>query len=149
MVGRDKMQISRLILAMVPAFLALLPSSSLATATVSDPDDNWSRMESFLRILWSGDTGAKRKAASNSFGNFTPLFFSESERGEKAVLNVVQSLQSFLRTEEDDWIEVNVLKGLMFSRNPLVEPLFVDALRDSSPNIRWDGVRWFARRTNP
>lgn len=122
------------------------PSS--ATSIAGDPDDDWARMEEALFILRAGDPAAKREVAENAESVFDALFEDDPEHDDEDVARAIASLRSLVRIERDDWISYRLLTNILELDEDLLQPLFLDALKDSSPNLNGVGVRWFSEHTS-
>ncbi|HEU4400870.1 MAG TPA: HEAT repeat domain-containing protein, partial [Candidatus Polarisedimenticolia bacterium] len=60
-----------------------------------------------------------------------------------AIRPVVESLRDLLRAESDDWLTNRLLDSLLLYDFQVLSPLFLDALEDRSPNVRWQAIKWF------
>jgi HEAT repeat protein len=118
------------------------------TSIAADAEDDWALMEDALLILATGDPAAKREAAEEASGVFDILAY-DSDHDEEDVAKVIASLRSLVRVERDDWISYRLLGGLAEIDLDALQPLFLDALKDPSPNLRWRGARWFTGHTDP
>ena len=129
---------------------ALLLSAALARPCQAepeeDPEDNeWAEMEQALRVLWTGDPAARREVADDAYSLFDPLFESESGGDDAGTTRILSSLKSLARSERDDFITYRLLGELAGRDGKILMPLFLDALKSPSPNLRWRGIQWFAQ----
>lgn len=136
---------------LIGALLAAVTSPALANAggtgydeDIEDPEAAWREMEDSLRVLATGDALEKRDLAEDAFTFLKPLFDGHPGHDDEDVARVIGSLRRLLRAEKDDWIMTRVLNDLVFRDASALEPLFLDASRNLSPNLRWCGIRWFS-----
>jgi len=114
------------------------------------PDEHsWDRMEAALQNLGTADTEVKRDIAEDAYQIFAPLFDLPPGRDEKDVQDVVADLRHWVTIEKDDWISTRLLQDLKIHDDAALEPLFLDALKGLSPNLRWSGILWFSEHADP
>lgn len=128
--------------------LLAIPASSSALFAADAEEDDWTLMEKALRTLATGDPAAKRDVAEEAEDAFDVLSY-DSDHDEEDVARVIASLRSLVRVERDDWISYRLLSGLAEIKMDSLQPLFLDALKDPSPNLRWCGARWFSEHIDP
>jgi len=122
-------------------------SSRPATYTVEAENDR-TRMQAALRILATGDPAARREVADEAAERFGVLLY-DPDLDEVEAARVIASLRSLLRVERDDWVAYQLLSRLADLGLDTLTPLFLDALKTASPNLRWRGARWFSSRIDP
>lgn len=132
---------------------ALLVLATLAfpfrdTSIVTDEEDGWTRMERALRILATGAPDEKRAVIEEAADVFSVLAY-DPDHDENDAARVIGSLRFLVRAERDDWFSYRLLGGLEALDRDFLKPLFLDALKDASPNLRWRGARWFSGHTDP
>jgi len=127
----------------------LLISCGSCPAAGDEPDDPWVETHAALRVLWTGAPAERRIAADGAFATFFPLFEHHEGGSGDEVPRTLASLRSLIRSETDDLISYRLLEELGIYDEDELTPLFLDALKSRSPNLRWIGIRWFARHVHP
>ena len=110
-------------------------------------DESFDEMEGVLRVLWSGRPEQKREVVEEVYGRFDSL--QEAKGEDKLARHAVEWLQTILRTEADEWILNRLLQNLLPITNAALNPLYLDALKSSSPNERWRAFQWFGEQQDP
>jgi len=128
---------------------ATLAPPSLETSLASEPEPTWDSMESALRILWTGDSPEKRTAADLASIEFEALFEPHPDHDDEDVRRILTALRSLIRSEKDDFVSYRLLGSLGKHDDEILTPLFVEALKSPSPNLRSCGIHWFAGHTDP
>ncbi len=105
-------------------------------------------MEEALGILWTGDPAAKREVADDAYFRFGPLF-GPHPGDDEDVARILSSLASLIRSEKDDFISYRLLSELSDRDGEILTPLFLEALKSRSANLRGRAIHWFAGHTNP
>src|SRR5262245_7218271 len=125
---------------------------ALAAPTVcqSAPADEyaWDRMEAALLQLRKDDMEVKRDIAEDAFQVFAPIFDLPPGRDPRDAQDAVDDLRHWIQAEKDEWSSTRLLRRLLRRDKPVLDPLYRDALRSFSPNLRWEGVRWFRDHKN-
>jgi HEAT repeat protein len=134
------------------ALVAWLAVATLAAPTVcqSAPADEyaWDRMDAALFHLRKDDSEVKRDIAEDAFQIFAPLFDLPPGHDRRDAQYVVDDLRHWIGTERDEWCSTRLLRSLGRREGAVLDPLYGDALRSFSPNLRWEGVRWFRDHRN-
>jgi len=129
--------------------LLTIPESSSRPATyIVETENDRTRMQAALRILATGDPAARREVADEASERFGVLLY-DPDLDEEDAARVIASLRSLLRVERDDWVAYQLLSRLAELGLDTLTPLFLDALKSASPNLRWCGARWFSSRIDP
>src|SRR5262245_60270133 len=127
-------RLTLLALAMMPA---AFPPARACTPD-SDEEAMTTDLPEALDALWLGRPDQRREAAENA-GSWFPCPASSSEGSEvdEATPTTVAWLRTILRAEKDDWIRARLLQNLVDVPAASLTPLYLEALRDPSPNVRW------------
>src|SRR5213594_3907382 len=124
--------------------LVLAAAPPAMVAEDSEEENDRAAMRKALRVLWTGDPAAKREIAESAFGSFWPLYEFDPSGDDAEARRALGSLISLIRTERDDFITYRLLGQLAQYNGENLTPLYLEALKSRSPNLRWSGVEWFA-----
>jgi hypothetical protein len=134
-----------------------LPALALATGLAAfslaaacewrSPETRRADLFAALATLWSGRPDERRETAEDAQGWSVAL--QTSDLSDEEIRRAVDSLRSSLHTERDDWIQARVLQNLLDRSVATLTPLYLEALDDPSPNVRWRGIAWFRERADP
>jgi len=137
--------IATIVVLLLPAVLASL---CLGDSTPADRMDSWVPVDEALRILWTGTPAEKRAVAENAYFNLEPLFATDAGNSDRDARRTLESLRSLIRTETDDFITYRLLNELADHDDEILTPLFLDALKSRSPNLRSSAIHWFSEHTD-
>lgn len=99
-------------------------------AGILDEEENWERIDYFLRAVVPVAEGAKVRLACHPHDPYTPPGY----RGVTRVLGTVDGLKRFVRTRENPWHGLNFCQGTVG-----------EMLEDPATEI-FDVIRWFGER---
>src|SRR2546428_10668185 len=133
-----------LLVGLVVSGSLLTPDMANTAALQVDPGEAWAAMEEALRTLGSDTPREKRDLVDEHWDLLKPLFAPHPNHDDRDVERVIDGLRTLIRTERDDWVVTRVLDDLTFRDGQFLQPLFVDALKSRSPNLRWWAIRWFS-----
>lgn len=119
--------------------------SSLASR--GDEQDPWTAMLDYLQVMHTGDPAQKRRAADDTYERLAPLFEEHQDRDQDEIQALLDEVHDIVRLEKDDFVSWTMLHDLAIRFDERLAPIFLDALRDASPNLQWSGIKWF--RWNP
>src|SRR2546425_914860 len=132
------------------SFLLAAAVSDVRLPSFAGPDDQgdaWKQMLGYLRIMSTGEPAQKRSFAGEASRRLLPLFGPHDGHDEEDVQVIFDEVRDLLRVEADDFVTWTMLNDLSFRDDGRLEPLFLDALRDVSPNLKWSGIKWFSGNT--
>ena len=100
-----------------------------------------------LRILTFGEPVERLRIAENACMRFKILdsLYDDAPGASQ----VVDQLTMYLGHEDDEWIAMRLLDSIDCYRPDVLRPLFLEALTSSSPNYRWQALRWLERVEEP
>ncbi len=130
---------------------SLPAASSVVTIDVVDDDtQTWERMAEAVRTLRRGTPEEKLAVAGSAVELFADLGDdSDDDSGGPETKRIVESLRAVVREEKDDWITSLLLQGLIEVESEALIPLFRDALKSSSPNLRRRAILWLGEVEDP
>src|SRR5437773_681273 len=140
-------QVSRVATIIILLLPAVLASLCLGDSTPADRVGSWVPVDAALRVLWTGTPSEKRAVAENAYFDFEPLLATETGKADRDVQRILESLRSLIRTEMDDFITYRLLNELADRDDEVLTPLFLDALKSRSPNLRSSAIHWFSEHT--
>ena len=140
----------RISLTLISLLIAVTISQDrlVSMAAPGDEGDPWKQMIGYLFILRTGEPGQKRYFAGEASLRLAPLFGLHKGHDEEEVQVILDEVRDLVRLEKDDFVSWNVLNDLSSRNDMRLTVLFLDALRDVSPNLRWAGIKWFSENAS-
>src|SRR6266571_244923 len=142
--SRYRRRLASLLVGLVLSGTSPTPGMANSMALHVDPGEAWATMEEALRTLESGTPLEKRDLVDEHDDLLGPLFKPHPDHDDQDVETVIDRVRTLIRTEKDDWVTTRILDDLIFHDEKFLQPLFVDALKSLSPNLRWCAIRWFS-----
>lgn len=102
-----------------------------------------------LETLWAGNEIERREAAEEADELCDLLEAEDDEALAAEAVRAVRALRDILRLERDDWIASRILQNLYLCDSDRLDLIYLEALRDGSPNRRWRAIQWFTTSDHP
>jgi hypothetical protein len=126
--------------------LCLAPHTAGASQASHRTEPPVSRLMDALR---NGDLHSRRDAAVHAYEWAGRIEQSRQRSEEEARRTVLEPLRALLNSEADTWTLSILLEGLVQDRSGFLMPLYRDALRSPSADVRWRAYRYFSAHEAP